>query len=111
MAAGIRFICDHCNHTIESWDDGNPYYFDEHGKKQYAYHPNHDLLDMCIGNDSPTLCLSCGKEFMIDSRSPVTVCPKCSDQHIADTFELGGKRCPYCKKGTFNQDPDYFAVS
>ncbi len=39
MAEGFRFVCDSCDRTIEAWSDGNPYYFDDDGKKQYAYHP------------------------------------------------------------------------
>ena len=26
--------------SIEAWDEGNPYYINEDGKKQYAYHPD-----------------------------------------------------------------------
>ena len=27
---------------IEAWSDGNPYYIDDAGDKQYAYHPDHE---------------------------------------------------------------------
>ena len=54
MAAGFRFVCSGCDHSVESWDDGNPYYVNEDGKKQYAYHPD-PLRYRCIGNDSPNL--------------------------------------------------------
>ena len=66
VAQGFRFVCGGCAHTIEAWDEGNPYYIDDDGKKQYAYHPS-DKRDLCIGNDSPHLCLSYGHEFMPDS--------------------------------------------
>jgi hypothetical protein len=38
MAQAFRFICNSCGETIESGDEGNPYYLDKRGRKQYAYH-------------------------------------------------------------------------
>ena len=57
MAMAIRFVCGGCERTIEAWSDGNPYYIDEAGAKKYAYHPDHERLSKCIGNDDPHLCL------------------------------------------------------
>lgn len=111
MAQGIRFVCNSCGRAIEAWSDGNPYYIDEADCKQYAYHPDHERLAMCIGNDSPHLCLVCGKKFNVDSRTPTTECPKCAASDIADTFELSDKRCPYCKEGFFDVDDDYSCIS
>ena len=111
MAEGIRFQCNECSMTIEAWSDGNPYYIDSHRKKKYAYHPDHENLARCIGNDSPHLCLSCGEEFLVDSRAPVSACPKCDSTEICDTFELDGKACPFCSKGTFQLDPTFHAIS
>jgi len=111
MAESILFICKQCNHSIQAWSDGNPYYFDKNFNKQYAYHPDHEKLDRCIGNDSPHICLSCGAEIMIDSRKPVSVCPKCKHTELADTFKLEGLRCPYCKKGFFKKDPNHYCIS
>ena len=68
MAEGLRYVCGECAHAVEAWSDGNPYYIDGGGAKLYAYHPDHDSLAQCIGNDDPHLCLSCGREFMVDSR-------------------------------------------
>ena len=93
-----------------SWDDGNPYYIDEDGKKQYAYHPS-PLRNRCIGIDSPHLCLSCGHEFMVDSEAPIVACPKCKAREIVDTWTLSGKACPYCKTGVFVVDPEWHAIS
>src|SRR5579859_2457433 len=105
MAEALRFVCDGCRRSIEAWSDGNLYYLDEAGAKQYAYHPDHERLARCIGNDSPHLCLACGAEFMVDSRAPVGACPSCGSAEFADTFRLGGHRCPYCSKaGTFAVD-------
>ncbi|MCH8822530.1 MAG: hypothetical protein IH984_03380 [Planctomycetes bacterium] len=111
MAQGVRHICGGCGHAIEAWSDGNPYYIDKAGDKQYAYHPDHELLAKCIGNDSPHLCLSCGFEFMVDSNDPVANCPKCKTGEIACTYDLDNKQCPFCKEGVFNIDPDLFAIS
>jgi hypothetical protein len=36
-----------------------PYDIDEVGANVYAYHPDHDELEKCIGNDEPHVCLSC----------------------------------------------------
>ncbi len=111
MAEAKRFICNQCGHAIEAWSDGNPYYIDETGAKQYAYHPDHKRLDKCIGNDSPHLCLACGVEFMVDSRDPLQACPDCQDSRIVDTFQLSGQSCPFCKTGTFRDAPDFFLIS
>ena len=85
MAMCICWVCNSCSKEIHAWSDGNPYYIDENGEKQYAYHPDHDALDRCIGNDSPHLCLECGEEFMVDSRAPTEACPKCGAKEFADT--------------------------
>ena len=117
MAQGVRFVCNSCDHAIEAWDDGNPYYFESvitktgvTQKKKYAYHPSAER-ERCIGNDSPHLCLACGKDFMVDSEAPITACPKCQSNEITDTMELGGKSCPYCKVGVFSADPGFSVIS
>jgi len=76
MAETLRFVCKTCGKAVESWSDGNPYYIDPIGKKQYAYHLDHERLALCAANDSPHLCWACGKKFMVDSRSPTTHMPK-----------------------------------
>lgn len=111
MAECYRYICSDCRRSIDAWSDGNPYYIDEAGQKQYAYHPNHELRDKCIGNDSPHLCLDCGKEVLIDSRVSGRHCPDCESKKIIDTFLLEGVACPTCKTGRFQKDPKYFAIS
>ena len=119
MAQAFRFVCDKCDHAIVAWDDGNPYYIESvltkvggvKPKKKYAHHPNHELLERCIGNDAEHLCLSCKKEFMVDSEAPTTTCPKCNSSDIVDMMKLGGKSCPYCKEGVFGAEPGFFAIS
>ena|SRR6516165_7925280 len=111
MAQAFRFICNSCGETIESWDEGHPYYFDKRGRKQYAYHPD-PKRDQCIGVDSPHLCLACAESFWTDSRAPSCAqCPNCSSTSICDTYHLDGKKCPFCKKGKFKRDPNFWAVS
>lgn len=110
MAGCIRYVCQNCGFDLESWDEGSPYFIDERGKKRYAFHPDPDR-DKCIGNDSPYICLECGKQFKVDSRAPRTNCPKCKSVDIVDTSDLQGKRCPKCKKGVFMRDPDFFLIS
>jgi hypothetical protein len=111
MAEGIRFVCGNCQKYIEAWSDGNPYYIDESGKKQYAYHPDHERLDRCIGNDTPYLCMTCGHQYVVDSREPTDCCPKCGSTQTADTFCLNGRECPWCKAGVFVIDPNYYCIS
>ncbi len=111
MAEGIRFVCKSCGAEIEAWDDGNPYYRDEAGRKKYAYHPDYEGLARCIGNDEPHLCLACGEQFMMDSEAPTDRCPGCGSTDIADTFRLEGRRCPSCKKGEFVVDPSFHCIS
>jgi hypothetical protein len=67
MAQSFRFICNSCGETIESWDEGDPYYLDERGRKQYAYHPD-SKRDQCIGIDSPYLCRDVFGRFPIPRR-------------------------------------------
>ena len=111
MAEAKRFVCSKCQHSLEAWSDGNPYYIDEDGTKQYAYHPDHERLARCIGNDTPHLCLSCGHEFKVDSRDPVDACPKCSARDIADSYQLDGKQCPFCKAGVFAAEEGFHMIS
>ncbi len=111
MAEAVQYVCGGCGHTIEAWSDGNPCYIDEAGAKQYAYHPDHERLARCIGNDSPHLCLSCGHEFLVDSRVPASACPECGASELADTYQLDGQRCPFCKAGEFDADPDFRCIS
>ena len=110
MAACIRFTCTSCGFSIDAWDEGNPFYIDEKGKKVYVYHPSEDRA-LAIGNDEPHLCLDCGKEVKIDSRLEQKACPKCKSTRVVDTYELDGVECPNCKKGQFAQDRDYFCIS
>ena len=111
MADAVRWVCENCNHAIEAWSDGNPYYIDETGEKQYAYHPDNRRLALCIGNDSPHLCLACGVEFMVDSLNLIAACPTCGANGIVDTYQLGGQMCPECKAGEFAADPDFNCIS
>ncbi|MBI4881372.1 MAG: hypothetical protein HY812_17180 [Planctomycetes bacterium] len=111
MAAGRVFVCGNCGHAIEAWDEGNPYWIDEAGAKHYAYHPDMQGVDRCVGNDSPHLCLACGRDFMSDSRAPSSACPSCGAEDIVATWMLDGRPCPYCKKGTFGADPDRYMIS
>ena len=76
-----------------------------------AGHRYHELLERCIGNDAEHLCLSCGKEFMVDSEAPITTCPKCKSSEIAQTMELDGKSCPCCKEGVFGVNPGFSLIS
>lgn len=110
MAESLRYVCNHCDRAIEAWSDGNPYYINKSGAKQYAYHPDKEL-SYCIGNDSPHLCLDCGQEFMVDSRSPAKACIHCGSSQFIDKFKLEGSTCPYCKIGQFYTDPDFFCIS
>ena len=111
MADAVRHVCGGCQKTIEAWSDGNPYYLDDAGTKQYAYHPDHVRLALCIGNDSPHLCLGCGNEFMVDSLAPNPTCPKCGADELADTYQLDGKQCPFCKSGIFAPAPGFRCIS
>jgi hypothetical protein len=110
MAMCIQSVCQHCGYSVQAWDEGDPYYFDESGSKRYAYHPSRER-ELCIGIDSPHLCLNCGDIFPVDSRAPITTCPKCSSHEIADTFDLEGQVCPACKRGVFRRDSRVYGIS
>lgn len=111
MAQAFRWVCAGCGRAVVAWSDGNPYYLDEAGGKQYAYHPNHERLARCIGNDEPHLCLGCGNEWMVDSRRPVTTSPACGADASGVLTALVGQPCPYCRAGRFAADSDFRCVS
>jgi DNA-directed RNA polymerase subunit RPC12/RpoP len=111
MAECLRFTCSKCSYSIESWSDGNPYYYNEENKKVYAYHPNHADLERCLGNDVPHVCLDCAEPFVVDSNVPKTDCPKCNSTLIIETFLLDGKTCPTCHQGQLARDPEFWCVS
>ena len=110
MAQGFVYVCSDCKHEIQAWDDGNPYFLNAKGTKVHVYHPD-QRLSLCIGNDDPHLCLSCGADFLVDSREPIDACPKCGSDDIRETTGLEGARCPYCKTGTFKRDSSNFMIS
>lgn len=88
MAQCVRYICDNCLRVVKSWSDGNPYFINEHGNKQYAYHPNYDDLERCIGNDIPYFCLACGEELEVDSLEPNLQCIKCQSKDTVEISDL-----------------------
>jgi hypothetical protein len=110
MAHGVYFVCRGCGREICAWDEGNPYYLDEFGRKRYAYHPDQER-DRCTGNDAPHLCLDCGAGFPVDSAAPQASCPSCHSAKLAPTFELQGKPCPFCKEGLFARDLNRYDIS
>lgn len=110
MAEGLLFVCNHCQHQIEAWSDGNPYYFDDEGAKHYAYHPD-PLFESCVGNEVPYICLQCGHSLMSDTTNPTLSCPSCQSENIVKNFHLEGRPCPYCSQGAFARDPDFYCIS
>ncbi|MGZ8377188.1 MAG: hypothetical protein ACXWZS_12635 [Gemmatirosa sp.] len=110
MAEGREFACTACARTITAWDEGDPYYRDADGEKQYAYHPSPERA-RCTGVDSPRLCLACGAECTSDSAAPTTRCPACAARRLVDTWKLEGRACPWCSAGVFRSDPTHFRIS
>ena len=111
MAEAVSFKCDACARSLQVWSDGNPYYRDESGRKRYAYHPDHENLARCIGNDEPHICLSCGAEQKVDSENPILSCRKCKDEALVESINLEGQTCPFCRRGSFIRDPGFWCVS
>ena len=111
MAERRQLKCHRCDFAVGAWSDGNPYYRDERGQKQYAYHPDHERLARCIGNDVPHLCLACGIECKVDSREPHSKCRKCEEGPLVAVWNLEGRLCPKCRAGTFDEDPSGHAIS
>jgi predicted RNA-binding Zn-ribbon protein involved in translation (DUF1610 family) len=111
MAERRRFFCPACDFEIMAWSDGNPYYRDEKGEKQYAYHPDHEALERCIGNDVPHICLACAHRFRVDSNAPRTTCPACDGDAITPAFRLDGHSCPACHNASIRTDPDIAGIS
>ena len=135
MALGIKYVCSHCAHSIEVWDDGNPYFLSDKGRPQYYYHPNdrevlqeyirqsegkdlvgYDLqifLEKRTGNMTELMCLDCGKVFKRDLDKKKAVCPSrnCKSTNITDVCKLNKKCCPICKQGHFHKDDKWFCIS
>lgn len=111
MAEGRLLRCSLCGFSVRAWSDGNPYYRDERGRKQYAYHPDHENLARCIGNDVPHICLACGSECKVDSLKPRTKCRKCKVGLLVELTQLDGQHCPLCKQGVIVVDPNDRAIS
>lgn len=111
MAMGVNYACSKCSFSVTTWSDGNPFYFDEGGVKQYAYHPNHAALDRCVGNDTSRFCTACGHQFIHDSDRQSTACPECCSAETTDNGDLDGRRCPRCRAGYLTHDPDNFCIS
>lgn len=107
---GYDFVCSHCARSIAAWDDGNPYYIDETGKKCYAYHPSADV-ERCTGTDVSMVCLKCGDECMSDSAAPSTQCQTCGSSELVRTWDLMECKCPYCSQGVFTVDPNTARIS
>jgi hypothetical protein len=125
MAACYTFVCSYCRYSIEAWDDGNPYFLSDKGRRQYFYHPGGEeqlkeyvsqsdgkdltgdelnkFLEKRTGNMSEMLCLDCGRKFRRDLERQKAVCPSrtCKSANIIDTWELEDKQCPKCKQGQF----------
>lgn len=112
MAELQRFLCSDCGRKVDVWSDGNPFYIDDTGNKKYAYHPDHEALAKCIGNDLPHLCLNCGHDVVVDSRSSKRICPDCGSDKVTEAFLLENVVCPTCRKGKFHlDDPSFQAIS
>ena len=98
MAEGVTLKCTHCEFTTTAWSDGNPYYLNERGEKQYAYHPS-DEVALCKEVDVPHICMSCANEFNVDSAAPIRRCPECNFGRISSLWRMQGKACPKCHEG------------
>jgi DNA-directed RNA polymerase subunit RPC12/RpoP len=111
VAEGRRFACTACGFDVVAWSDGNPYYRDERGRKRYAYHPDHENLARCVGNDVPHLCLACGKATKVDSARQRVRCRSCKADALVPTWELGGRTCPKCRRGELVVDETFRVLS
>lgn len=109
MAECRRFECSSCGHSVEAWSDGNLYVL-EGGVKRYVYHPDHEALARAVGNDSPAMCVTCGRQTVQDSAG-AHPCTKCRGTEFVDLFDLDGRPCPRCTTGTYRQDPAFFLIS
>jgi hypothetical protein len=110
MAMSKTFVCSACSFTVESWDDGNPFFIQPDGAKRYVYHPDPDR-DLAIANDVPQLCLACGAEFNVDSRTKISITPCCGSASFSQTYKLTNKPCPKCKTGKFKVDKSQWKIS
>jgi hypothetical protein len=54
------------------------------GKRNMRTPPQHDLLEQCIGNNSPHICLACSEEFMVDPFFLISARLKCKEGKFAE---------------------------
>ena len=106
---GVRFVCTNCTNDVEAWEGGIPYYFNRRGMKKYAFHTDPNF-QRCVGNDSLRLCMECGAQAMVDSKTRLTYCFTCSSDKIESLSGIWGRLCPFCKLGVLTQDPDFHCV-
>ena len=135
MAEGFTYVCTHCKHSIDAWDDGNSYFMSDSGKPQFFYHPSGEyqlqeyiqqssgkdlkgaeldsFLESRTGNMSDMLCLDCGRKFKIDLERKKVICNsrKCKSANVVSFTELEEKQCPKCKKGVFRRDKNSHMIS
>ena len=125
MASQTVFTCTHCEFTVSSWDDGNPYIEGPDGERHHFYHPGEDnqirkivqdilghfpsesevqeMLQKHSGNESDSICLACGAKTMRDYRRDKRSCPECGSTKLRVTHNLAGQPCPSCRSGCFDQ--------
>jgi DNA-directed RNA polymerase subunit RPC12/RpoP len=121
----LIFTCEHCGHTVEGWDEGNPYIIDSKMKRVYFYHPGGEhileqvageviaasngaldfdtVLKERTGNAPDHVCMQCGHIRKFDPGRDTAICRKCGGTELVKAYHIGGKPCPKCKVGKFSE--------
>ena len=134
MSARYLHRCPSCGFEIEVWDDGSPFILDDDGKRNYFCHPcEYVVIDAVvakskwakgktpaeieqelpkhIGRVIDAICLDCGTTSHRNEALKPRPCRKCKSRAIHAVMDLGGKRCPKCKQGSFPAEPEFTAIS
>jgi DNA-directed RNA polymerase subunit RPC12/RpoP len=134
MAMGLLYRCTGCGLSVTTWDEGNPYILDDQGEMHFFYHPggwdvveevvNSSAVGMTltgkereafihsrVGNQSDHICLDCGTLYRCDIERAEPVCPGCASGRSCRTWRIEGVECPKCRKGVFERDVEFTAIS
>lgn len=118
MSLCVKFTCNKCGFSVESWDDGHPYIEFPKGARNFFYHPGEsevisevaekilghhasnfeceEVLQKYGGAASEFICRKCRHVSVLDPQKDQLVCAQCGCQDVQDTWTLANSKCLKC---------------
>lgn len=124
MSALMKYTCDNCDFSIESWTDGASYIQFPEGERQYFCHPAEDqvydymrdhlgheasqeerntLRKKYVGFEGDHVCKQCFKMTSLDPERDPMACKHCKNRELVATYELEQTPCFKCNQGQFDE--------